>query len=230
MHPPSAAFFGRGWMCLLGAFLAVGAMCLAAVTQPLQAEPLDRRAAEWVLLMGGSVGLSGQTSRIRDVTGLPEEEFQLELVELVAANILPRDLQYLVGLKHLKRLNLNGTMWNPSCCMGDHDESSLLGIIASSTTLEELTFSYSFLASIKFNDDGLKEIAPLTNLKVLSLENTIGSANSFSPTPAVFAAVRSPPRFNAFRPAPCSLPIPQTRSLDPLFFLPNRLAPENNFL
>ena len=136
MNSRCAGFFGQGRVRVLSAFVVIAFGCLTAVAQPLQAEPLDREAAEWALLMGGSVGLAGQTGRIRDVTDLPEKDFQLELVELVAANILPRDLHQLVGLKHLKTLNLNGTMWNPRCCMGDHNERRLLGIFAGITTLE----------------------------------------------------------------------------------------------
>src|SRR5207302_274038 len=49
-------------------------------------------------------------------------------------------------------------------------------------TLEELTFSYTYLESIKFEDPGIKEIAPLgPSLKVLSLENTQVRGHSLAP-------------------------------------------------
>src|SRR5262245_61909653 len=102
------------------------------------AEPRDRQVAEWVILMGGSVRMVGQPERIREVRTLPSEEFQLELVDLVGTNILPPDLQWLIGLKRLKTLNLPGPMWNPSSG-AEIDYSKDLGHLASLTTLEELT-------------------------------------------------------------------------------------------
>jgi hypothetical protein len=47
------------------------------------------------------------------LTALPAGDFQLELVDLVGANILPPDLARLSGLKRLRILNLPGPMWNP---------------------------------------------------------------------------------------------------------------------
>ena len=45
--------------------------------------------------------------------------------------------------------------------------------IAGIATLEELTFSYTYLESIKFQDPGLEAIAALgPSLRLLSLENT----------------------------------------------------------
>ena len=127
------------------------ALCL--VSSPLRAEPLDRQVAEWVILMGGSVRLEGQAERIREVTELPAGDFHLELVDLVGTNILPPDLQWLTGLTRLKTLNLPGPMWNPSSG-ATIDYSRDLRHIAGIRTLEELTFSYTYLESIKFEDDG----------------------------------------------------------------------------
>src|SRR5262245_15532965 len=93
---------------------AIIALVFFPLAHPLRAEPLDRKVAEWVSLMGGSVGLEGQVERVREVQAVPAGDFQLALVELVGANILPPDLQWLIGLKRLKTLNLPGPMWNPS--------------------------------------------------------------------------------------------------------------------
>ncbi|MBI3467901.1 MAG: hypothetical protein HY000_33255, partial [Planctomycetes bacterium] len=153
-------------------FLLPATFLLLFPAVPLRAEPQDRQVAEWVLLLGGSVGLEGQTERVRDVTRLPSGDFRLELVDLVGTNILPPDLQWLSGLTRLKILNLPGPMWNPSSG-ATIDYSRDLRHIAGIRTLEELTFSYTYLESIKFDDDGIEEIAALgPSLRVLSLENT----------------------------------------------------------
>ena len=145
---------------------------LFTAIKPLRAEPLDRQVAEWVMLLGGSVRLEGDVERTTELTDLPTQGFHLELVDLVGANILPPDLQQLIGLKRLRILNLPGPMWNPRSG-ARIDYSRELRHLAAIHTLEELTFSYSFLEAIKFQDDGLKEIASLApSLKLLSLENT----------------------------------------------------------
>src|SRR5688500_7333386 len=89
-------------------------LAVPVAARPLAAEPLDRQVAEWTILMGGSVRVEGQADRILEVSQLPAGDFQLELVDLVGTNILPPDLQRLIGLKRLKTLLLPGPMWNPS--------------------------------------------------------------------------------------------------------------------
>ncbi len=151
---------------------ALAALGLLVVVPSVWADSLDRKVAEWVLLLGGSVRLDGQQDRTREISELPREDFRIELVDLVGANILPPDLQWLIGLKGLKTLNLPGPMWNPSAG-ASVDYSRDLRHLAGIKTLEELTFSYTYLAEIKFQDDGIEELAPLAaSLKVLSLENT----------------------------------------------------------
>ncbi len=146
--------------------------CVAVLHQPLQAEPLDRHVAEWVIFSGGSVSVGGRAQRIGEVTDLPAGDFQLTLVDLVGSNILPPDMQWLIGLKHLKTLTVPGPMWNPSSG-ARIDYSRELRHLAGIKTLEALTFSNTYLEEIKFQDEGIEEIVPLApSLKVLSLENT----------------------------------------------------------
>jgi Leucine-rich repeat (LRR) protein len=142
------------------------------VARPACAEPQDRQVAEWVLLLGGSVRIEGSSERVRELTALPSGDFHLELVDLVGANILPPDLKWLTGLTRLRILNLPGPMWNPSSG-AEIDYSRNLRHIAGIPSLQELTFSSTYLDSIKFVDSGIEEIAGLApSLRVLSLENT----------------------------------------------------------
>ena len=157
----------RSAILLVGTWLA-----LSLASSPLRAEPLDREVAEWVILMGGSVRLEGQDGRIRELTQLPAADFHLELADLVGTNINPPDLQRLSGLTQLKTLNLPGPMWNPSA-NSNTDYSRELRHLASIRSLEELTFSYTYLESINFEDTGIEAIVPLApSLRLLSLENT----------------------------------------------------------
>src|SRR3954447_22960615 len=122
--------------------------------------------------MGGSVRLEGQDGRIRELTKLPAADFHLELADLVGTNINPPDLQRLSGLTRLKTLNLPGPMWNPGAG-ANLDYSRELRHLASIRSLEELTFSGTYLESIKFEDSGIEAIAALApSLRLLSLEDT----------------------------------------------------------
>jgi serine/threonine protein kinase len=71
----------------------------------------DRKAAEWVLSVGGSVGLAGISTRIIDAADLPRGRFEVASVYLeFSVSKQPmgpiNDLMPLAGLKHLARLHL----------------------------------------------------------------------------------------------------------------------------
>src|SRR3954451_19069297 len=144
MHVTARDDFARPAILAAGFWLA-----LSLTASTLRVEPLDRQVAEWVILMGGSVRLEGQDGRIRELTDLPAADFHLELVDLVGTNINPPDLQRLSGLTRLKTLDLPGPMWNPSAG-AKIDYSLELRHLASIPSLEELTFSDTYLESINF--------------------------------------------------------------------------------
>src|SRR5438270_9227722 len=152
--------------------LAAVCFCFTTAAPSAYAEPQDRQVAEWTILLGGSVRVEGRPERFRDLTKLPTDDFYLELVDLVGTNVLPPDLKWLSGLKRLKVLNLPGPMWNPSSG-ATIDYSRNLKHLASLPALEELTFSYTYLESIKIVETGIDEIGPRgPTLSVQRLENT----------------------------------------------------------
>ena len=149
MPPPALSLRLHAGVCLSLRCLSATIVLAWGATPALHAEPLDRHVAEWAILMGGSVQLVSSDDRIRETSDLPSEDFRLERLDLVGTNVLPPDLERLVGLKALRKLNLPGPMWNPRSG-ARKDYSRELRHLAGFTTLEELTFSYTFLASIKF--------------------------------------------------------------------------------
>jgi serine/threonine protein kinase len=73
----------------------------------------DRKAAEWVLSVGGSVRLTGGTANITDIADLPRGRFELTGAYLEFSTTKPplapiNDLLPLAGLKSLTRLQLKG--------------------------------------------------------------------------------------------------------------------------
>ena len=132
----------------------------SAEVTTLWAESQDRLVAEWTILCGGSVRIESEVELKSEVSQLPTDDFRIELVDLVGANVLPPDLVRLSELKGLRFLHLPGPMWNPSSG-AKIDYSRDLKHLASISTLEELSFSYTYLDGIKFQDEGIEAIKPL---------------------------------------------------------------------
>ena len=128
--------------------------------------PADRAVARWTLLEGGRVGIGDRV--IHDVADLPADDYQLEMVDWVAVNAVPEDLERMTGLRNLRELRLPGPLWNRNAD-GGKDLSKLLRFLSPVTSIEKLTFSDHFLDRIRFRDAGLDAIASLTGLRELAL-------------------------------------------------------------
>ena len=158
---------------VLAAVLLAGALCL-------HAEPADRGVAEWVLRQGGWLVLDSGEGPIHDVAGLPRGDFRIETVNLAGARVDPPDLARFSPLVHLKDLHLPGPMWNPRAG-ARRDQSRALHHISPLGNLRRLTFSYSFLAKIRFSDAGLAELCSLTNLRELRVRRTQVTGSTLEP-------------------------------------------------
>ena len=160
---------------LLPALLGI-ALCSPAA---LHGAPADRQVAEWTIRMGGRVQLTSGPL-IGEVSALPPGDFELAAVNLVGCSIDPADLSRLGGLEAITELHLPGPMWNPRSS-ANKNQSEALAKIAGLTTLETLTFSYSFLAYIRFFDEGFEQIAALKNLKEIRVRRTKVRGHSLAP-------------------------------------------------
>lgn len=143
----------RAWLGLLLGLAALGG-------------PADRSVAQWTLLEGGRVGIGGRV--ITDVTELPAGDFEVQMVDWVAVNAIPEDLERMTGLRGLRELRLPGPLWNRNAD-GGKDLSKLMQFLAPVSGLEKLTFSDHFLDRIRFRDAGLEEIHSLTGLRELAV-------------------------------------------------------------
>lgn len=141
---------------------------------------VDRRVAEFTLLMGGRVEIAGRAGRISESAGLPRGDFQVTVLDWVGMNVDPPDLERLTGLAALKELHLPGPIWNRNAD-GGRNRSAELKYLSGLTTLEVLTFSYHFLDRIRFNDVGLAAIADLKNLRELAIRQTAVNGASIAP-------------------------------------------------
>ena len=107
----------------MGRTLAVGwklALAISfAVLPTLRADSApafrtEQRVAAWVLSMGGSVTLHGDTRPISSTADIPSQNFVIRAIDLQGSLVTPDSLSRLEGLRDLRELYLPGTMWNLS--------------------------------------------------------------------------------------------------------------------
>src|SRR5262245_25259582 len=94
--------------------LAAAALVLVGAVAAAEMSP-DRMWAEWTLRMGGRVVLEGQRQPIEDLAALPDTDFRIHTLDLVAVTFwaygLRDEISRLPALPHLKELYLNGRIW-----------------------------------------------------------------------------------------------------------------------
>ena len=134
-------------------------LLLAAATGAPAAEA-DRDVALWALRMGGFVVLEGDSRRIRDVAELPDSDFRIAVLNMVGTNMHPPHMEEFGKLTALRELHLPGPMWNPRA-ESRTEYSEDLGYLSGLNNLKKLTFGYTFLQTIRFQDIGLDKIQSL---------------------------------------------------------------------
>jgi serine/threonine protein kinase/Leucine-rich repeat (LRR) protein len=119
----------------------------------------DRKAAEWVLSLGGTVIINdGQDREIKTVENLPAGAWTLRALNLEGKpGVTDAGLKELAGLKQLQWLNLVGTL------VTDAGLKELAG-------LKQL--QWLSLVRSRVTDAGLKELAGLKQLRGLNLVDT----------------------------------------------------------
>ena len=96
----------------LVAFAAILLFAFPGHAAPPEENWNDRAVAEWVLRMGGTVVIAGQTARISDLTQLPASDFRLHAVDVVSVLISPSEFKRFENLTELKELYLCGRTWH----------------------------------------------------------------------------------------------------------------------
>jgi hypothetical protein len=131
----------------------------------------ERRAAEWVLQIGGSLSVKldkgGEPLELGGAaTALPERSFFVDAITLIGnQRVSDGGLQNLVGLRSIQALRLGASS------LSDTGMAS----VCSLTTLTELG-----IGGTKVTDPGLEHLDNLKNLKILNLANCqVGGAGLF---------------------------------------------------
>ena len=148
---------------------------VSALTQPETVDP-DRRAAEWVLGLGGEVYLKG-VGTVSDRSKLPAEPFQINRIVLADIKLVDdAGLQKLEQLSHLGYLSLQSSSITDAGLqsIGTMDCLKALSISGTAVTdaglanLKGLTsLECLFIQSVSVTDKGIQHIADLPRLEVL---------------------------------------------------------------
>ena len=141
-------------------FVKLGILIALLSGSVLFAAEADRDVALWAIRMGGYVVLEGSPQRIRDITQLPDKDFRIVVLNLIGTNMHPPHMEAFAKLTALRELHLPGPMWNPRA-ESKTEYGEEIGHLAGLATLKKLTFSYTFLETIKFRDNGIEKMKPL---------------------------------------------------------------------
>src|SRR6478609_9565526 len=150
-------------------------LILSLVAVPLIAEiPFaeERQVALWVLRRGGQVMVEGVENPIGDPFNLPDRDFRLVVVDLHGTVIEPKQLQEISKLEHVRELYVPARVWSPVSDVKAPFADESFQYYQGMKQLEQFSAGLTTLAWLDIGDEGVKRLAPLTQLKRLRLNNT----------------------------------------------------------
>jgi serine/threonine protein kinase len=135
-----------------------GVLDSKALSDAIESTDVDRRAAEWVLSLGGTVQVNGVESDITAVAELPKHRFSLTEVKLRrTAGVTDAGLAHLKEVKGLTSLRIDNTLVSDAG----------LGHLKDLRRLKNLDIS-----NTKVTDDGLAVVKNFDSLETLFADTT----------------------------------------------------------
>src|SRR5215831_13970585 len=147
----------------------------AALALPLIADisfSEEREIALWILRRGGQVMVEGVPNPIGDPFELPDRDFRIVVVDLHGTVIEPRQLQEIQKLEHVRELYVPARVWSPVSDVKAPQSDESFQYYQGMKQLETFSAGLTTLAWLDIGDEGVKRLAPLTQLKHLRLNNT----------------------------------------------------------
>src|SRR3954452_17289699 len=132
----------------------------------------ERQVALWVLRRGGQVMVDGVERPIGDPFDLPERDFRVLVVDLHGTVIEPKQLQEIQKLEHVRELYVPARVWSPVSDVKAPFSDESFQYYQGMKRLETFSAGLTTLAWLDIGDEGVKRLAPLTQLKHLRLNNT----------------------------------------------------------
>ena len=150
--------------------LVLGVLGLPAVAEVSFAD--ERQIALWVLRRGGQVMVDGDENPIGDPFDLPDRDFRIVTVDLHGTVIEPKQLQEISKLEHVRELYVPARVWSPVSDVKAPFSDESFQYYQGMKQLETFSAGLTTLAWLDIGDEGVKRLAPLSQLKHLRLNNT----------------------------------------------------------
>src|SRR5262245_21810364 len=132
----------------------------------------ERQVALWILRRGGQVMVDGVADPIGDPFDLPHRDFRIVLVDLHGTVIEPKQLQEIQKLEHVRELYVPARVWSPVSDVKAPFADESFQYYKGMKQLELFHAGLTTLAWLDIGDEGVKRLAPLSQLKHLRLNNT----------------------------------------------------------
>src|SRR3954451_2783974 len=132
----------------------------------------ERQVALWVLRRGGQVMVEGVDRPIGGPFDLPERDFRIVVVDLHGTVIEPKQLQEIAKLEHVRELYVPARVWSPVSDVKAPFSDESFQYYQGMKRLETFSAGLTTLAWLDIGDEGVKRLAPLSQLKHLRLNNT----------------------------------------------------------
>jgi len=146
--------------------------CLAG---PLLAEISfgeERQVALWIIRRGGQVMVDSVDRPIGDPFDLPDRDFRILVADLHGTVIEPKQLQEIRQLEHVRELYVPARVWSPVSDVKAPYADESFEYYQRMKRLETFSAGLTTLAWLDIGDEGVKRLAPLSQLKHLRLNNT----------------------------------------------------------
>ena len=155
--------------------IVVALLILSALPAALAAEPSfaeEREIALWVLREGGAVITDQAPDPIRDPFNLPEGDFRIRVVDMHGTITSPKELEPLSKLRDVRELYVPARVWSPESDVKAPFSDESFDFYKDMSKLEKFHAGHTTLAWLDIGDEGVKRLAPLTQLKHLRVALT----------------------------------------------------------
>src|SRR6266849_4901594 len=159
----------------IGGFYLATAIVAGLSTMQVQAEITsaeEREIAVWILRLGGQVMIDGVDRPIGDPFDLPDRDFRIVVVDMHGTVTEPKDLEPLKKLASVRELYIPARVWSPVSDVKAPLADESFAFYQGMSKLEKFHAGLTTLAWLDIGDEGVKRMAPLTQLKHLRLNNT----------------------------------------------------------
>src|SRR5436305_13645980 len=150
-------------------------LVVSVLAAPLIAEiPFteERQVALWILRRGGQVMVDGVEQPIADPFNLPDRDFRIAMVDLHGTVIEPKQLQEIQKLEHVRELYVPARVWSTVSDVKAPFADESFQYYQGMKQLERFHAGLTTLAWLDIGDEGVKRLAPVSQLKHLRLNNT----------------------------------------------------------